>query len=141
VTRGAKPRTGRGPSLPHLIGSECTLRQARVAKADLNFDDTIPTDARTHGERQAMEDELEIRDLQPFRSHGDLAVGVEPRGLEINPESDLGLSGRDDENGSLNAEHLNLIFDERAKTPPPDKSGGVFKRSKRFGVQMRMRSS
>jgi hypothetical protein len=55
-----------------------------------------------------MEDELEIRDLQPFRRHRDLSVGSEPRGLEIGPESDLGLGGRDDENGSLNAKHLNL---------------------------------
>jgi hypothetical protein len=104
----AKPRTGRGLSLPHLIGSEGALRQAWVAETDLNFDDSVATNARTRGKRQAMEDELEIRDLQPFRSDGDLSVGSEPRGLEIGPESGLGLGGGDDENGSLNAKHLNL---------------------------------
>jgi hypothetical protein len=104
----AKPRTGRGLSLPHLIGGEGAFRQARVAKADLNFDDAVATNARTHGKRQAMEGELEIGDLQSFRSYGDLSVGSEPRGLELGPESRLGLGGGDDENGSLNAKHLNL---------------------------------
>jgi hypothetical protein len=104
----AKPRAGRDFSLPHLIGGEGALWQARVAKADLNFDDAVTTNARAYGKRQAMEDELEIRDLQPFRSDGDLSVGSEPRGLEIGPESGLGLGGGDDENGSLNAKHLNL---------------------------------
>ena len=116
----AKPRTGRGLSLPHLIGGEGALRQARIAEADLNFDDAVATNARTHGKRQAMEDELEIRDLQSLRSDGDLAIGGEPRGLEIGAESDLGLGGGDDENGSLNAKHFEPLFDERAKTPPPD---------------------
>jgi hypothetical protein len=102
----AKPRTGCGLSLPHLIGSEGALRQARVAEADLNFDHAVATNARTHGKRQATEGELEIRDLQPLRSDGDLAIGGEPRGLEIGPESDLRLGGGDDENGSLNAKHF-----------------------------------
>jgi hypothetical protein len=104
----AKPRPGRGLSLPHLIGGESALRQTRVAKADLNFDDAVATNARAYGKRQAMEGELEIGDLQSFRSYGDLSVGSEPRGLEIGPESGLGLGGGDDENGSLNAKHLNL---------------------------------
>ena len=103
-----KPRSGRGLSLPHLIGSEGALRQARVAKADLNFDDAVATNARAYGKRQAMEDELEIGDLESFRSDGDLSVGSEPRGLEIGRESGLGLGGGDDENRSLNAKHLKL---------------------------------
>jgi hypothetical protein len=108
VALPAKPRPGRDLSLPHLIGGEGALRQARVAKADLNFDDAVATNARAYGKRQAMEDELEIGDLQPFRRHRDLSVGSEPRGLKIGPESGLGVGGGDDENGSLNAKHLNL---------------------------------
>jgi hypothetical protein len=106
--RGRAAAYGTWPSPPHLIGGERAFRQARVAKADLTLDDAVATNARTYGKRQAMEDELEIRDLQSFRRHSDLAVGSEPRGLEIGPESGLGLGGGDDENGSLNAKHLNL---------------------------------
>ena len=41
MARRAEPRSGSGLSLPHLIGSEGALRQARIAKPDLNFDDAI----------------------------------------------------------------------------------------------------
>ena len=137
----AKPRTGRGLSLPHLIGSEGALRQARVAKADLNFDDAVATNARTYGKRQAMEDELEIRDLQPFRSDGDLAIGSEPRGLEIGPESDLGLGGGDDENGSLNAKHLNLSSMNVPKLRRRTGSRRSFQAIEEIWAQVRMWSS
>ena len=57
VAWGGKPRTGRGRSLPHLLGGERALRQAGVAKADLNFDDAVVTNARANGKRHAMEDQ------------------------------------------------------------------------------------
>ena len=85
----ANPHAGRGLSLPHLIGGEGALWQARVAEADLNFDDAVTTDPGTHGKRQAMEDELEMRDLQPFRRHRDLAVGREPSSLEMDARANL----------------------------------------------------
>jgi hypothetical protein len=95
VALPAKPRPGRDLSLPHLIGGEGALRQARVAEADLDFDGAVATNARTDSERQATECDLKIRNLQPFRSHGDFAIGSEPRGLEIGTERDLGAGGRD----------------------------------------------
>ena len=56
-----------------------------------------------------MEDKLEIRDLQPLRRDRDLAIGGDPRVLEICPESDLGLGSRNDADGSLNAKHVNSL--------------------------------
>src|SRR5208282_72845 len=89
----AEPRAGRGFSLPHLIGGEGAFRQARVAQADLNFDHAVATNTRANGKRQAVEDELEIRDLQPFCRHRDLPVGREPGGLEVDAESQPGVGG------------------------------------------------
>jgi hypothetical protein len=108
-----EPSTGRGLSLPHLIGGESALRQTWVAKADLNFDHAVATNARTHGKRQAMEGELEIGDLQSLRSDIDLAIRSEPRGLKIDAESDLGL-GRERRERELECETFEPLFDERA---------------------------
>lgn len=91
----ANPHAGRGLSLPHLIGGEGALWQARVAEADLNFGDAVATNARANGKGQAVEDKLEIRDLQPFRRHRYFALGRKPGGLEIDPKSQPGLSGAD----------------------------------------------
>ena len=63
----AKACTRRGVGLPHLVGREGALRQARVTEADLDFDDAVATDARAHRKRQFAEGELEIIDLQSFR--------------------------------------------------------------------------
>ena len=41
-----------GLGLPHLRGGEGTLRQPRVAEADLDFNLGVPPDARAHRERQ-----------------------------------------------------------------------------------------
>ena len=47
---GAEPRTGRGLGLPHLIGGEGALRQARIAKAGLNFDDAAASNSQSYGQ-------------------------------------------------------------------------------------------
>ena len=89
-----------------------------------------------------MEDELEIRDLQPFRRHRDLAVGREPSGLEMDAESQPGLGGGDDENGSLNAKHVNLSSMNVSKLRRRTRVQAEFlKRSKRLRAQVRMWSS
>ena len=99
-----------------MVGSEGALGEARVAQADLDFDDAVATDARAYSKRQFAEGELEIRDLQSFRRNRDLPVGDMPGGLEIHAESHLGLGGGDNENGSLNAKHFEPHFDKRFET-------------------------
>ena len=79
----AAPRPRGGLGLPHLGGGEGAFRQTRVAEPDLDFDDAVAPDARAHGKRQTTEDELEMRNLQPLRRQGDLAVGGEASRVEM----------------------------------------------------------
>src|SRR5260221_13717516 len=60
------PRPRGGFSLPHLRGSEGIFRQPWIAEPELDFDHAIAADARAHGQRQAAENELKMRDLQSF---------------------------------------------------------------------------
>jgi hypothetical protein len=71
----------------------------------------VVTDARANGERRAAEHKLKVRDLQAFCRHRDLAVGRETGGLEVDAEGQVGVGGRDDENGSLNSKHFEPPFD------------------------------
>jgi Domain of unknown function(DUF2779) len=71
------------------------------------------------GARQFAEGELEIGDLQAFRRDRDLAVGGKPGVLEMIAKSQLGVGGGNDENGSLNAKHLNLSG-RSCRTPSSD---------------------
>lgn len=107
--RRADPRPRGGLSLPHLRGGEGALRQTWVAEPHFDFDDAVTPDARTHSQRQATEDELEMCNLQPLRRQGDLAVGGEASRLEMDADCELGVGGGDDENGSLNLKHENLF--------------------------------
>jgi hypothetical protein len=95
--------------LPQLRGGEGTLRQTRVAETDLDLDKAVPSDARAHGQRQLAKNELEMRDLQSFCREGDLAVGGQRGGIDMGGEGDLGLGSRNDENRSLNTEHVYLF--------------------------------
>ena len=76
-----------GLGLPHLRQGEGAFRQAWVTEADLDFGDAVSPDARTNGERQLAEDELEISDLQPFRRQGDLAMGCQGGRPQLGSES------------------------------------------------------
>jgi hypothetical protein len=67
LARRADPRPGRCLGLPHLGGSKGALRQTRVAETHFDFDDGVASHARAHCKREAAEDELQMRDLQPLR--------------------------------------------------------------------------
>jgi len=69
----------------------------------------------------AAEDELEMRDLQALRREGNLAVGSEPRRANLLAKRQLGVGGRNDENGSLNLEHVNLSSLMSLESPQPDR--------------------
>ena len=81
----------------------------RVAEADLDLDEAVAPDARAHGERHARMDELEMRDLQPLAAQGDLAVGGERGRPQLDAERRAGFGGRNDDDGSLNPEHGDLL--------------------------------
>ena len=83
--RRRDPRPRGGFSLPHLRGGEGVFRQPRIAEPELDFDHAIAADARAHSQRQAAENELEMRDLQSLRRHDDLAVGSETCLLQTEP--------------------------------------------------------
>jgi hypothetical protein len=83
-------------SLPDLRGSEARW-QIRIAETDLDLDDAVPPDARAHGERQAKEGELEMRDLQALCSDGDLPIGGKTRPAQTTAKSLPRLTSGDDE--------------------------------------------
>ena len=89
----AAPRPRAGFGLPHLRGGEGAFRPTPVAEPDLDFDDAVAPDARAHGKRQATEDELEMRNLQPLRRKGDLAIGGEAGRVEMDAHCQLGVGG------------------------------------------------
>jgi hypothetical protein len=61
--------------LPHLRGSEGIFRQPWIAEPELDFDHAIAADARAHGQRQAAENELKMRDLQSFARGNNMTAG------------------------------------------------------------------
>ena len=79
----AAPRPRSDLGLPHLRGGEGALRQPRVAEPHLDFDDAVAADARAHGKGQTAEEELQMRNLQPLRCQGYLAVGSEASRAEM----------------------------------------------------------
>ena len=115
----AAPRPRGGFGLPHLGGGEGAFRPTRVAEPDLDFDDAVAPDARAHGKRQTREDELEMRNLQPLRRKGDLAIGGEAGRVEMDAHCQLGVGGGDDENGSLNLKHGDLFSMNAFGSPRP----------------------
>ncbi|MGI8839537.1 MAG: hypothetical protein ACR2F8_01930 [Caulobacteraceae bacterium] len=99
-------RPGRQAGLTHLGGGEDTGRQARIAKAHLDFDDAVAPHPRADGERRLAEYELEVGDLQPLGRQGDLAIGGQRRRPKLSPDRLAGLFGGDDEAGRLNSEYV-----------------------------------
>ena len=79
----AAPRPRSGLGLPHLRGGEGALRETRVAEPHLDFNDPVAPDTRAHGQRQTAKYKLEMRNLQPLRRQGDLAVGGKASRLEM----------------------------------------------------------
>src|SRR5580693_5164751 len=63
---------------------------------------------REHGERKFAEDELEMCDLQPLRRQSDLTIRGEGCRPQMGAEGHPGFGRRDDKDGSLNTEHVDL---------------------------------
>ena len=108
-TRTLRPRLGRGHGLPDLGGCEGSRRQTRITEADLDFDNAVAADPRTHGQRQVEECELEMRDLQPLRRDSDFPIGGKTCPAETAAKRLPGFGGGKDENRSLNSEHDDLF--------------------------------
>jgi hypothetical protein len=84
-------------------------------KAD--FDKAVAQDARAHGQRHAGMDDLEIRHLNTLAATRYLTPGRQGSGTELNAERGTGLGGWDDDDGSLNLEHRNLLNEQTMVRP------------------------
>jgi hypothetical protein len=104
-----QPRASGGLRMQQLRGGEQALRQAWIAEVHLDHDDAVRSHPRADGRRQIAEDELEMRDLQAFRGYGDFAIGSEANSAEMMAKRLPGLSSGDDEDRSLNPEHVDLF--------------------------------
>ena len=112
------------------------LRQPpRVAETELDLDEPVAADARTHGQRHVRMDELEMRDLEPFAAAGRSPLRGECGRPQLDAERRAGFGGRNNEDGSLNTEHRDLLKEhDRGQTVRTESGWGLVpSRSKRAG--------
>jgi hypothetical protein len=108
----------------------------RVAEAEADLDEAVAPQARADGQRHPLVDDLEMRHLQPLATAGKLAPGRQRGRAKLNAERRAGLDGRNDDDGSLDLEHGDLLDGHAWARPSGQSPGaGCFKRSKRFEVR------
>jgi hypothetical protein len=107
----------------------------RVAKAEFDHDEPVLAQARTDGERHVHDDDLEMRHLQPLTAVSELTPGSKPSRTKLDPERRPGLGREDNDNGSLNTKHDDLLK-EQTRTKPTGQSPGAgwFRCSRKSGA-------
>jgi hypothetical protein len=125
--------------LPNLRGGEGPRRQPRIAEAELDLDDAVAPHPRAHGKHQLEEGELEMRDLQPLRRHGDLAVGGEAGPAKAATEGGFRLGSRNQQEGgawilNMQTSSMNTL----GQTHRTDSECDLIERSEEVWIQKRI---
>lgn len=93
-------------------------RLPRIAEAEFDLDEPVTAEARAHRQRHAAVDDLEVRHLDSLATTGDLSPRRQRGGLDLDTKRSTGLSGRNNDNGSLNLEHRNLLNEQHEPDRP-----------------------
>jgi hypothetical protein len=101
-----------GLGTPQLLGGDDARSLLGVAETKFDLDEPILAKVRAHRQRHARVDDLEMRHLDALAATRDLAPSRECGGAKLNAERSTGLSGRDNDDGSLNLKHRNLLDDQ-----------------------------
>jgi len=106
------PRRDTSLRLAQLGRRNHTRRLPRITDTKADFDKAIAADARAHGERDARVDDLEIRHFDTLAAAGNFTPGRESSRAKLDPERSTSLGGWNNDDGSLNLEHRNILKEQ-----------------------------
>jgi hypothetical protein len=83
-----------------------------ITDAKTDFDKAVAPNARAHRERDAGVEDLEVGHLETLAAARDLAPSRQGSRTELNAERRASLGRRNNDDGSLNLEHRNLLEEQ-----------------------------
>jgi hypothetical protein len=133
------PKVSAGLGLAELGRRNDPRRLPWITDTKADFDKAIAPDARAHGQRDARVDDLEMRHFDTLAAPGDFAPRRQSGRAKLNAERSTSLGGRNNDNGSLNLEHRNLLKGQTKVRPSGRIPGGLNYGCRRGADQVFMR--
>jgi hypothetical protein len=95
-----------------------------VSKAEFDHDEPILAQARTYRERHALENDLEMGQLQPLAEAGKRTPGRKPSLALPVAKGRAGLGGENEDDGSLETKHHDDLVEKQNQNRPGQKPIG-----------------
>jgi hypothetical protein len=133
------PKVSAGLGLAELRRRNDPRRLPWITDTKADFDKAIAPDARAHGKRDARVDDLEIRHFDTMAATGDFAPCRQSGRAKLDPESSPSFGGWNNDDGSLNQEHRNLLKEQTKVRPSGQIPGGLNYGCRRGANQVFMR--